>query len=307
VLEEFEAWMKRTYPDDVKVVITFADYIKQMNKAYNGGADEYYAIPGSDNEIFQYVEIYSWSGDVEEDFRNIVTPDYRRTHINGRFSLKEFDDGTFSESSIDYINDVINAAARWLEQRLPEGVTVQPYGVLPMWKQVQIDIIEGQFYAIAIAMCAILVVLTVLFRSLAVGLISLTPVATAVAAIFGLMGWLGIKLEIGTSLVAAMAIGIGIDDTMYFLLTYRKFKGQGQGIDAALLSTFEEAGKAIMYTSFALMAGYSILLLSKFKVIQYFAMLNFVAIVATTVGALVILPLILRISDHMTARGVVKV
>ena len=61
---------------------------------------------------------------------------------------------------------------------------------------------------------------------------------------------------------------------------------------AAIRETFALAGKAIVYTSVALVAGYAILMLSNFKVIQYFAMLNLIAIVATTIGALVVLPLV---------------
>ncbi len=291
VIDEFSRWIKEKYPDDIKVTVTFADYVKQMSKAYNGGEKEYYRVPDSDDEVYQYVEIYSWSGSVEEDLRNIVTPDYRRTKIHGRFALIEHADGTWEESSITYVNDVLVDAVGWLQERLPEGVKVQQYGVLPMWMQVQLDIIAGQINAILIAMVAILIIVMLVFRSVSAGIIGIIPVATAVIAIFGVMGWSGILLEIGTSLVAAMAIGIGIDDTMYFMITYRSALRSGLDTAAAIKKTFSVAGRAILYTSFALVAGYAILMLSNFKVIQYFAMLNLIAIVATTIGALVVLPL----------------
>jgi hypothetical protein len=296
-IDEFSTWVKAKYPDDIRVTLTFADYVKQMNKAYNGGNPKNYVIPDTDDEVYQYVEVYSWSGNVEEDFRNVVTADFRRARLHGRFSIRELKDGSFNESSITYINDVINDSKVWLESKLPPGVRVQPYGVLPMWKQVQVDIIEGQIYAIMIAMTAILIVVSLVFKSIIAGFIGLIPVATAVLVIFGVMGWTGIFLEIGTSLVAAMAIGIGIDDTMYFMITYQKLRAKGLDIAESMRETFQHAGKAILFTSFALVAGYAILMLSNFKVIQYFAMLNLVAIVSTTVGALILLPLLMLFAE----------
>ena len=291
-LDEFSTWIKQKYPDDVKVTVTFADYVKQMSKAYNGGEEQYYKVPDSDDAVYQYVEVYSWSGSVEEDLRNVVTPDYRRTKVHGRFALIEHPDGGWQESSITYMNGVILDAVAWLKGHLPAGVKVQQYGVLPMWMQVQSDIITGQINAIIIAMAAILLIVMLVFRSVGAGFIGIIPVATAVIAIFGVMGWTGILLEIGTSLVAAMAIGVGVDDTMYFMITYRQSLRRGLDKAAAIRETFALAGKAIVYTSVALVAGYAILMLSNFKVIQYFAMLNLIAIVATTIGALVVLPLV---------------
>ncbi len=301
VMDEFSVWMKQQFPNDVKVTLSFADYVKEMNKAYNGGDPAAFAIPNSDSEIYQYVEIYSWSGDVEEDFRNVVTPNYRRAHIHGRFMLHEHPDGTYNESSITDLNNMIRAARDWLDQHLPDDVTVTPFGVLPMWKQVQVDIIDGQIQGIYMALAAIFVIVAIAFRSAVIGAIGLIPVASAVVAVFGVMGWTGIYLEIGTSLVAAMAIGIGIDDTIYFLMIYRSWRAKVADASTAMRKTFVIAGKAILYTSFALMAGYGILTLSNFKVIQYFAILNFVAIVATTLGALVLLPLIMQLSEKKLA------
>ncbi len=302
VIDEYSIWVKQKYPDAVKQTVTFADYVKQMNKAYNGGEDVYYRVPDTDDELYQYVEVYSWSGSVEEDLRNVVTPDYRRSKIHGRFTQIEYADGSWDDHGVFYVNSIISDSVNWLEERLPQGVTVQEYGDQPMWMQVQRDIISGQIQSILIAMGAILIIVMLIFRSFSAGIIGIIPVAAAVVAIFGTMGWTGILLEIGTSLVAAMAIGIGIDDTMYFMMTYRSALRRGLDPTAAMQKTFTDAGRAILYTSFALVAGYAMLLLSNFKIIQYFAMLNMVAIIATTIGALVVLPLMTIFAQNRGVR-----
>jgi uncharacterized protein len=302
-LDEFEHWIKEKYADNVKVTVTFADYVKQMNKAYNDGDDAFYRVPPSDDEVYQYVEVYSWSGSVEEDLRSVVTPDYRRTRVHGRFALQERPDGSWEESGITFVNAVIKDAVAWFEARLPEATVVQAYGVLPMWKQVQADIITGQFQSIALAIGTIMIVVMIVFRSISAGIIGMIPVTLSVVAIFGVMGWTGIKLEIGTSLVAAVAIGWGIEDTLHYMFTYRSNLARGLDPATAVRNTFRLAGRAMLYTSFALFAGYSILLLSNFKVIQYFAVLNLVAVVATTLGALIVLPLSLLFAQkHLGVR-----
>jgi len=107
---------------------------------------------------------------------------------------------------------------------------------------------------------------------------------------FGLMGWLGINLDIVTSIIAAITIGIGVDDTIHFLNTFRHCRQQVGDLDEAIQKTLESAGKAIIFTSLALIFGFSVMILSTFKPLVLFGILMDVTMAATTVGALLVLP-----------------
>lgn len=287
-LDAFSQWIKAEYPDDVKITISLADYIKQMSKAYNGG-EEYYRIPDSQEELLQYFEIYEWSGDIEEDFRNISSDDFSMARITGRFALKEFADGSFREEPVQYNKQILDEAQAWLNQHLPDGVSAQPFGEMMIVSVINDSIISGQILSLLLALIMVLIVTAILFKSLVGGLISLIPVLFAIITNFGIMGFFDIPLNIATALVSAMAIGIGVDDTIHFLMTFKKFSTSHTDYRACVSKTLQYAGRAIIYTTIALVAGYGVMLFSGFTPVIYFGVLNMVTIIMATYGSLFVL------------------
>jgi hypothetical protein len=103
-------------------------------------------------------------------------------------------------------------------------------------------------------------------------------------------------LDIATSIIAAITIGIGVDDTIHFLNTFRHYRKQGLDVDASIEKTLQVAGKAIIFTSLALIFGFSVLELSTFKPLMLFGLLMAVTMVATTIGALLVLPAAIKLT-----------
>lgn len=287
-LDEFSNWIKTKYPDDIKITISIADYIKRMSRAYNGD-DKYYRIPNSTDELLQYFEIYEWSGDIEEDFRNIVSNDFSMARITGRFALKELPDGSFREESVQYNKKILDEAQAWLNSHLQEGIEAQPFGEMMIVSVINDSIISGQILSLLLAIFMVLLVTTILFKSFVGGLISLIPVLFAIVTNFGVMGFFDIPLNIATALVSAMAIGIGIDDTIHFLMTFKKFSADDLDCRACVRKTLQYAGRAIIYTTVALVAGYGTMLFSGFMPVIYFGVLNMVTIIMATYGSLFVL------------------
>jgi len=116
----------------------------------------------------------------------------------------------------------------------------------------------------------------------------------AVILNFGVMGWLGINLDMVTSMIAAITIGIGVDDTIHFLNTFRHNRAKGLGIDEAIEQTLAVAGKAIFFTSLALVLGFLVFSISSFIPVILFGLLMAMTMVATTIGALVVLPSVIK-------------
>ena len=111
------------------------------------------------------------------------------------------------------------------------------------------------------------------------------------------MGYFNIPLDISKSLLAAIAIGIGVDDTIHMLKTLRLQLKRGLPMKEAIVMTYREAGIPIIYTSLALIFGFSVLLLSQFLPIFFLSILMILTMVTTTISALVILPAIIILFD----------
>ncbi len=157
-------------------------------------------------------------------------------------------------------------------------------------------IVNGQIQSLLLTLVVIGLVVLILMRDIRSALLSLIPMTVAVMLNFGIMGWFGIRLDIATSIIAAITIGIGVDDTIHFLNTFRWFRMQGEDVDTAIAHTLKVAGKAILFTSLALIFGFSVMEFSTFKPLILFGLLMTITMVATTIGALLVLPAAIKLT-----------
>jgi predicted RND superfamily exporter protein len=134
---------------------------------------------------------------------------------------------------------------------------------------------------------------TLLFRGLLAGFLVLLPLVITVIFNFGLLGWLGIPLNIPTSLISAMAVGIGADYAIYLISRYREEYQSNKKM--ALTNTLQSAGKACLYVASAVSIGYGVLALSfGFKVHQWLALLIGCAMLVSVFASLTLIPSILK-------------
>lgn len=302
-LDQFGQWLEKEYPRDVRVHLSFADTVKSLSQGYNGGK-EYYRIPDNDAEISQYVEMYSWSGNIEKDLKNVINKDFTKARFTGRVSLLENADGSFSERTNVYHGKLLDRGQQWLEQHLPAGFRVRQFGELPIWRRISDSIVGSQLSSIATAVFFVFLLTATFLGSIKYGLLCMVPVSIGVTSIFGVMGLTGIHLDLATSMISAMAIGIGIEDTIHFMLSYRENLAKLGEFKQAITKTLVTTGKTIMLTSITLIAGFLMFTFSDFKPVNNFGILNVVSIVVTTICALVVLPAAILISERARVRGV---
>jgi predicted RND superfamily exporter protein len=122
------------------------------------------------------------------------------------------------------------------------------------------------------------------------GLLVATPLIVAVVTNFGVMGFFGIPLDVITSPIAAMAVGIGSDYAVYFLFRLREELGTSRTASLALASTMQSSGKAIVYVSSAIAGGYLVLCVSGFVFHIELGVLVALAMVVSSLAAITLLP-----------------
>jgi predicted RND superfamily exporter protein len=127
------------------------------------------------------------------------------------------------------------------------------------------------------------------------GIIGIAPLSISVLINFAVMGFLGIKLNIGTSMVASVSVGIGIDYTIHYIETYkREYRMRGRGGDF-LRRTFATSGKAILINAVSVGAGFAVLMFSQFVMLQHLGLLIALTMGTSAVVSLTVIPVLLRI------------
>jgi predicted RND superfamily exporter protein len=173
----------------------------------------------------------------------------------------------------------------------PEQVRLS--GLLVLYNNVLQSLYRSQILTLGFVFLAILAMFAVLFRSVSVALIGLAPNLLAAAAVLGLMGLLGIPLDIMTITIAAITVGIGVDDSIHYLHRFIAEHREHGDYDRAVQRAHAGIGSAMYYTSIVIAAGFSILALSNFIPIIYFGLLTGFAMLFAMVANLTLLPLLL--------------
>jgi predicted RND superfamily exporter protein len=166
-------------------------------------------------------------------------------------------------------------------------------GMLVLYNNVLQSLYESQILTLGFVFGVILVMFLLLYRSLLVALIALVPNFLAAGAVLGLMGLLGIPLDIMTITIAAIVIGIGVDDTIHYLHRFRIEYEVDRNYHSAVQRSHGSIGRAMYYTSIIISVGFSILVLSNFLPTIYFGILTGFAMLFAMIANLTILPLLL--------------
>lgn len=256
---------------------SIARVVRQMSRALNDQDEAGYdRIPDTRNAIAQYFELYAMSGDAE-DFEKMVDFPYEHAVITARMN-------TTSTAKLSKFVDNINEMVK----DDPDVLLVGGFGVV--LSDLARIVVNGQLLSLGLAIIAVALLLMILFRSVSAGLISTIPLAISMAILFGLMGFLGIELNVVTALLSSIMIGVGIDYTIHFLWRYKEERNKGLDYHDAVKKTLTTTGRGIIFNAFSVIVGFIILVFSNFLPVNFFGFLVVVSILACLIGALVLIP-----------------
>jgi predicted RND superfamily exporter protein len=267
--------------EGVGKTVSLVNFITRMHQVMRG-TDSKELTDATDETVGQYLLLYSMSGD-PDDLKSYVDFNYQRANI--KVFVKKDDS--------EFIMNLVHETQTMAKELFPEGVTLQFGGGVAEAAALNEVLVHEKLLNIAQIMGVVLIAATLLFRSLLAGLLVLMPLAITVVFNFGLLGWLNIPLNIPTSLISAMAVGIGADYAIYLISRYREEFQKNP--HTALANTLQSAGKACLYVASAVAIGYGVLALSLgFKVHQWLALLIACAMFISVFAALTLIPAILQ-------------
>jgi predicted RND superfamily exporter protein len=289
-LEEIEQELKKD--PRIHAVSGFGDYLKEMNKAMHAENQAEFRLPTSRRLIEQYLLLYG-----RDDLENFVSPGFDWT----RFMIRAHAPG--STESRDLINDIQVILDR---HPLP-GVHSTITGSVALAVRTMKVMVTDQMQNIGSTVFVIWMVMVVVLRSWGLALLFLLPNLFPIAMNFGIMGFFGIPLDTGTSLIAASAFGIIVDDTVHFFVAYGARRKKGLSVAQSLEETAFEKGEASV-SSFVIIGGaFGVLTVSHFQPILFFGVLNLVILVVGMVGDQVFLKSVLTLWGRWKDRAPKKI
>jgi predicted RND superfamily exporter protein len=239
---------------------------------------------GLDLDNFELALIYN---ELPETYRRIILSPYVSVeHSQVRFALRVKD----SDKNLRR-NELLERIRRDLsgELGLPEE-NVHLAGLLLLYNNMLQSLFSSQILTMGAVVAALMLMFLVLFRSLKISLIAIFPNLLSVGTVLGFMGWSGIPLDMMTITIAAISVGIAVDDTIHYIHRFRREFARDGHYLATMHRCHGSIGFAMYYTSVTIIIGFSILVLSNFIPSIYFGVLTVLAMVFALLAALTLLP-----------------
>jgi len=251
------------------------DYLRRINKVMNEDQEEFNRVPESRDLVAQYLLLYSMSGD-PEDLDRLIDYDYRQLHV--QLSLKT--DRTQEIKSI--IAEIEGFAANSSLKEFEVEFAGSAYTNMIFSGL----ILEGQVLSLAISLVGVFLLLSLLFKSFAAGLIGVLPIAVTAVVNFGLMGGLGVSLNTTTALISSIAVGMGIDYAIHLLSRYQYYGIRGFNKAETADKAINLSGRAITFNAVVVIAGFMVLTFSEFPPNRELGWLVSTALFVSLIGTL---------------------
>ncbi len=268
---------------NVNHVMTVSDTIKRLNKAMNRDDERFYAIPENRELAAQYLLLYELSVPFGLDLNNRINVNKSSTRLT--VNIKQ--------ASNDDVRELDAIIQEYFEKEIPEFKT-NGTGLSMIFSHFSKRNIDSMLVGTTAALILISFLLVIALKSFRMGILSLIPNLFPAAVGFGLWGYLYGEVGVALSVVAAMTLGIVVDDTVHYLSKYlRGIREEKLSPEDATRYAFKNVGFALTTTTIALVAGFGILSLSGFKVNSDMALLTAITIAIALFIDLFFLPTLL--------------
>ena len=277
--------MQREILEDPKVSNSFShvNYLKDINQSLNEGRTEMNRVPRTSDMVAQYMLLAETSGD--DDINRFVNYDYSKVRVTSRCPAtlsKEY--LAMMDRAQEIVSDAVGVS----------GVQANITGVVPLYAKFDRLLLSSQMQSLGLAFFIIYLFMTVLMKSWKIGLLSMIPNGLPIFITLALMGYLNFNLDAATVMIAGIALGIAVDDTVHYLNRFHVELGRADWdyAEASRRAT-HVVGRPIFFTSVILLVGFGVLVFGNFRPTRMFGYLTGLTMVFALIGDLVLLPALL--------------
>lgn len=275
-IEKLQAFADKS--NIVKKTYSVIDILKDMNQSFHMDEPAYYRLPDDRNLIAQYLMMYEMSGG--EELENYVTRDYSKTVLEIR--------AEFTNSLV--IDDFIHSMNQFIDENSIGDVSVKLTGIGYLWIKIAEYVANSQVSGYIIAFIIIMIFMIIVFRSFKIGAIMMIPNLMPIVFTLGVMGFMGMHLDYFRLMIATIAIGISVDDTIHMMTRMRIEYSRNKNYEEAVRNSITSVGHAVVITSTVLVCSFLAYLISEMEILSSFGILLSITILTALVADLFVTP-----------------
>ena len=272
--------------DEVQSTASITAVYRSINQMFNNNRPDAYELPETEAEYRRYQTL---ARQIPAGSLNVLmNPSETKARVTSRFA----------DLGADSVKVFMGRMNGWIDDNVDTTlIDVRATGTGVIIDKNAEYIRRNLLQGLGLAILIVCVLMALLFKSWRMLLISLVPNVLPLLLAGAMLGFLGIELEAGVSIVFAIIFGIAVDDTIHFLAKYRLARGRGLGVEDSIHLTFKEAGKAIVLTSIVLFFGFLVMLFSINPPSVTIGLLISLTLASAVVSDLLLIPLLLRWLD----------
>jgi predicted RND superfamily exporter protein len=276
-MERFQEYLEGL--DGVTGVYSAVDLVKTLNRSFHDGDERMFAIPDSAVEVAQQLFIIEGS----EHLEGFLSYDYSKGRISARIEINASHEISLKMPEIE----------ERMRKIFGDAATVTATGWIYLMYNMEGYLLSSQIKSFLLAFIVIAVAIIVMLRSLRLGLLAMIPNMLPILLTMGLMPLFDIHLDVGTVMIAGIALGLVVDDSIHFLSRLKVEEGRTPDVRDAIEAAIIETGRPIIFTSLVLSLGFLIFVFASFNPIIHFGILSALVIMLALVFDLVVLPAIM--------------
>ena len=276
------------YRDDSGVQLvgksnSIVDVLQETHKALNENDPKYYAIPQQRGLIAQELLLFENSG--SDDLEKLVDTQFSKARLSARVLVKD------ASEYRDFVVKVEQEAAR-----LFAGIgTVTVTGAVKLFTQTIQNVMVSVAKSYVIAGIVITILMILMMGSFRIGLLAMIPNLAPIVVTLGVMGWLGIKLDMSNMLLGTVAIGLAVDDTIHFFHNFRSYYTQSRNAGLAVRETMLSTGRAILFTTLILVTGFWLFLFASLINLIHFGLFIGITLIIALLADLFLAPAMMEL------------
>ncbi len=271
-------------------VLDVTTILKEINQALNENRPGMYKIPDDPALIPQEFLLFENSG--SDDLEDFVDSTFSKARITIKVPWRD------ALSYVPFIREIEKKFHKAFDtiKVNDQPVAISTTGIMSLFARILYATMysAAQSYGIAIAVITIMMIF--LLGDLFMGLIAMLPNISPILVVMGIMGWFRIPLDMFTMLVASIAIGLAVDDTIHFVYHFRRYYKETGNVHQAVSSTLHTAGRAMLTTSIVLSIGFFIFMFASMHNVFYFGMLVGLAIVIALLADFFLAPALMTMA-----------
>ncbi len=251
--------------------------LKEINQALNENRPDYYAIPQNRDLVAQEFLLFENSG--SDDLEDVVDSQFSKA----RFTIK----GPFKDA-VKY-DRFIDTVSSYFDDNFPEE-TITLTGMMALLSRTISHAIISMARSYGIALVVITVLMIILIGRIRIGLLSMIPNLAPILLMLGVIGATPFKMDLFTMMVASIAIGLAVDDTIHFMHNFRRYYEQSGDPKQAVYETLNTTGRAMLVTTIALSIGFFIFVFASMNNLFAFGLLTAFTILMALVADYLVAP-----------------